>query len=182
MRPTATAFALLLVFPAWANAPSPYAGMTDRPIRALSAEQQADLLAGRGMGLALAAELNGWPGPAHVIELASAINLTPVQLAATQRLMADMQAAAGDLGARVIEGALLLDHPRAKIAGGPLRAHRPYRSSAGRDPRRASAHASGTGGAPERGTDRRLFSPAGLCRRSAAAWWPDAGRAPAPLT
>jgi hypothetical protein len=109
MRPTATAFAMLLVLPAWANAPSPYAGMTDRPIRALSAEQQGDLLAGRGMGLALAAELNGWPGPAHVIELAGAMQLTPAQLAATQRLMAEMQATASALGARVIEEERALD-------------------------------------------------------------------------
>lgn len=109
MRTTLAALALLLVSPAWANTPSPYAGMTDRPIRALSAEQQGDLLAGRGMGLALAAELNGWPGPAHVIELAGAMQLTPEQLAATQRLMSEMQAAAGDLGARVIEEERALD-------------------------------------------------------------------------
>lgn len=109
MRATLTALALLLVVPAWATTPSPYAGMADRPIRALSAEQQADLLAGRGMGLALAAELNGWPGPTHVIELASAIHLTPAQLAATQRLMAEMQTAASDLGARVIEEERALD-------------------------------------------------------------------------
>jgi hypothetical protein len=106
---TLTALSLLLVSPALANTPSSYAGMTDRPIRALSTEQQGDLLAGRGMGLALAAELNGWPGPAHVIELAGTMQLTPAQLAATQRLMAEMQAAAGDLGARVIEEERALD-------------------------------------------------------------------------
>jgi hypothetical protein len=109
MRRTLMALALLVTGPAWANTPAPYAGMTDRPIRALSAEQQADLLAGRGMGLALAAELNGWPGPAHVIELAGAMHLTPAQLAATQRLMAEMQAAARALGARVIEEERALD-------------------------------------------------------------------------
>lgn len=109
MRSTLTALALLLTSSAWADTPSPYAGMEDRSIRALSAEQQADLLAGRGMGLALAAELNGWPGPAHVIELAGAMQLTPAQLAATQRLMAEMRAAAGDLGARVIEEERALD-------------------------------------------------------------------------
>ena len=37
----------------------PYAGMQTRQIKALSAEQIADLKAGRGMGLAMAAELNG---------------------------------------------------------------------------------------------------------------------------
>ena len=109
MRRTLLVLALLFAGPAWANTPSPYAGMTDRPIRALSTEQQADLLAGRGMGLALAAELNGWPGPAHVIELAGAMQLTPEQLAATQRLMAEMQAAASTLGARVIEEERALD-------------------------------------------------------------------------
>ncbi|GGJ42203.1 hypothetical protein [Neoroseomonas lacus] len=109
MRSTLTALALFLASPGWADTPSPYAGMEDRSIRALSAEQQADLLAGRGMGLALAAELNGWPGPAHVIELAGAMQLTPAQLAATQRLIAEMQAAAGDLGARVIEEERALD-------------------------------------------------------------------------
>ncbi len=109
MRSTLTALALLLASPAWANTPSPYADMADRPIRALSAEQQSDLLAGRGMGLALAAELNGWPGPAHVLELVEPMQLTPAQLAATQRLMAEMQAAAADLGARVIEEERALD-------------------------------------------------------------------------
>ncbi len=31
------------------------------------------------MGLALAAELNGYPGPAHVIELADSLELTEAQ-------------------------------------------------------------------------------------------------------
>jgi len=109
MRSTLTALVLLLASPAWADTPSTYVGIADRLIRALFAEQQADLLAGRGMGLALAAELNGWPGPAHVIEHATPMQLTPAQLAATQRLMAEMQAAAGELGARVIEEEGALD-------------------------------------------------------------------------
>jgi hypothetical protein len=83
--------------------------MSDRPIRALSAEQQADLLAGRGMGLALAAELNGWPGPAHVLELADAIGLTSDQRLATEMLMADMRAAASALGARLVAEEQALD-------------------------------------------------------------------------
>ena len=49
---------------------APYAGMTTRQVKALSEQQVADLRAGRGMGLALAAELNGYPGPMHVLELA----------------------------------------------------------------------------------------------------------------
>jgi hypothetical protein len=35
----------------------------------LSEQQVAYLKAGRGMGLALPAELNGYPGPAHVLSI-----------------------------------------------------------------------------------------------------------------
>ena len=59
----AAALALLLVAePAMTSTPSPYAGIADRPIRALSDAQREELLAGRGLGLALGAELNGWGG------------------------------------------------------------------------------------------------------------------------
>ena len=59
------------------HAQTPYAGMQTRPIKALSEQQIADLGAGRGMGLALAAELNGYPGPSHVLELADKLNFPP---------------------------------------------------------------------------------------------------------
>lgn len=110
MRPSLIALALFLAGPAWADAPSPYAELAGRPIRALSPEQQADLLAGRGMGLALAAELNGWPGPVHVLELADDLGLTPEQRAATEALVAAMQAAARRLGARLVAEEQALDH------------------------------------------------------------------------
>jgi hypothetical protein len=53
---------------------SPYAGMQARPVKALTEQQIADLRAGRGMGLALPAELNGYPGPLHVLELADGLS------------------------------------------------------------------------------------------------------------
>lgn len=49
---------------------SPYTGLQERPIKALSDQQIDDLREGRGMGLALPAELNGYPGPRHVLGLA----------------------------------------------------------------------------------------------------------------
>src|SRR5882762_6671229 len=67
--------ALLLTSAAAANAQTPYAGMQARPIKALSEQQVADLGAGRGMGLALAAELNGYPGPSHLLELSDKLGL-----------------------------------------------------------------------------------------------------------
>ena len=51
--------AFLLLATVTASAQTPYAGMQTRPIKALSDQQFSDLNAGRGMGLALAAELNG---------------------------------------------------------------------------------------------------------------------------
>jgi Spy/CpxP family protein refolding chaperone len=70
---------------------SPYAGMRDRQIKSLSREQIADLQQGRGMGLALVAELNGYPGPTHVIELAPQLNLDAGQIAALQGLFDQMK-------------------------------------------------------------------------------------------
>ena len=60
-------------------AQSPYVGMQTRSIKALSEQQIADLKAGRGMGLALPAELNGYPGPAHVLELSDQLGLSTEQ-------------------------------------------------------------------------------------------------------
>lgn len=55
---------------------APYAGLQQRSVKALSDQQIGDLRAGRGMGLALAAELNGYPGPLHVLEFAEKLGLT----------------------------------------------------------------------------------------------------------
>ena len=87
----------------------PYAGMEQREIKALSDQQIADLRAGRGMGLALPAELNGYPGPAHVLENADALQLTPEQRAQTRALFAAMKAEAVPLGERLIEEERTLD-------------------------------------------------------------------------
>ena len=73
------------------TAGSPYAGMERRAVKALSEQQIADLKAGRGMGLALAAELNGYPGPLHVLELADALQLTHEQRARTKALFEAMK-------------------------------------------------------------------------------------------
>jgi hypothetical protein len=84
------------------NAQTPYAGMQARSVKALSDQQIADLQAGRGMGLALAAELNGYPGPSHVLELADKLGLSPDQRADMQRLFDSMKAEAVPIGSRLI--------------------------------------------------------------------------------
>jgi hypothetical protein len=98
-----------MAFATGASAQTPYAGMQTRSIKALSDQQIADLGAGRGMGLALAAELNGYPGPAHVLELADRLELSAEQKASVQQLFDSMKAEAVPLGTRLIEQEADLD-------------------------------------------------------------------------
>jgi hypothetical protein len=95
---------LLVILPsvASAQAPQPYAGMEARTIKTLSAAQIEDLRAGRGMGLALAAELNGYPGPKHVLELADQLALSATQRSSVQTLFARMTAETVPIGETLI--------------------------------------------------------------------------------
>jgi hypothetical protein len=85
-----------------AQSHQPYAELQARSIKALSEQQIADLKAGRGMGLALAAELNGYPGPMHVLELADSLGLSADQRTRVGELFAAMKAEAVPLGERLI--------------------------------------------------------------------------------
>jgi Spy/CpxP family protein refolding chaperone len=88
---------------------SPYAGQEGRDIKSLSPAGQVDLAAGRGMALAKAAELNGYPGPLHVLQHAEALRLTPDQRAETPALFDRMNDRARALGAALIEAERDLD-------------------------------------------------------------------------
>ncbi len=81
---------------------SPYAGQETRQIKSLSVERVADLLAGRGAGYAKAAELNGVPGPAHVLEMKNAIALTADQERRVRVVHARMEKEANELGAQLV--------------------------------------------------------------------------------
>ncbi|MGH6712934.1 MAG: Spy/CpxP family protein refolding chaperone [Bradyrhizobium sp.] len=105
-----TAAASILILASTATlAQSPYAGMQTRPIKALSTQQIDDLKAGRGMGLALAAELNGYPGPSHVLELSEKLALLPAQKEQIQKLFESMKAESTPIGVRLIEQEGTLD-------------------------------------------------------------------------
>ncbi len=88
---------------------APYGGLEQRPIKALSDQQLADLRAGRGMGLALAAELNGYPGPLHTLELADRLGLSEAQRTRVQALYASMKEETAALGEKLIARERLLD-------------------------------------------------------------------------
>jgi Spy/CpxP family protein refolding chaperone len=88
---------------------SPYAGQERRSIKSLPEREVQDLLAGRGMGFAKAAELNRYPGPAHVLELADRLALTPDQRARTEMLFKTMESDARGLGKALVEQEHALD-------------------------------------------------------------------------
>src|SRR5262245_40374536 len=106
--------ALLAIFclgllPATVQAQHPYAGFEARAIKALSEHDVSDLRAGRGMGMALAAELNGYPGPMHVLELANQLELSGEQRQRVQNLYEAMKAEAIAAGEKLIDGETALD-------------------------------------------------------------------------
>ncbi|MFC4173286.1 Spy/CpxP family protein refolding chaperone [Microvirga sp. GCM10011540] len=92
-----------------APAASPYAGFERREVKALSDQQVADLKAGRGMGYALPAELNGYPGPSHVLELGEQLGLTEEQRRRMQDLFDAMKAETIPIGERLIAQEIALD-------------------------------------------------------------------------
>ncbi|HSW08010.1 Spy/CpxP family protein refolding chaperone [Aquabacterium sp.] len=88
---------------------SAYSSMQGRDIKAFSDEQLADLREGRGMGASLPAELNGVPGPLHVLQLAGQLKVSPEQQAALERVMSEMKASAQRLGTQLIAAEAELD-------------------------------------------------------------------------
>lgn len=88
---------------------SPYAGQESRAIKSLSEDDIAELRRGGGWGLAKAAELNGVPGPAHLLEMKDEIPLSDDQLAAISTIFAAMQADAVAEGERLIAREQALD-------------------------------------------------------------------------
>ncbi len=87
----------------------PYAGHQDREVKALAPDVVDDLLAGRGAGYALAAELNHYPGPTHALELADELGLSGEQRDAISAVKAAMTEEARRLGAELVEGEAKLD-------------------------------------------------------------------------
>jgi Spy/CpxP family protein refolding chaperone len=102
-----------LLLPAFASAQDAhsghhfvYAGEEVRDVKSLSPADVAELRNGEGWGLAKPAELNGVPGPRHVLDLAGQLALTQAQIGQVKQLFDDMKAQA------VAEGTLYLEAER----------------------------------------------------------------------
>lgn len=81
---------------------SPYAGEQTREIKSLRQEDIEELRRGGGWGLAKAAELNGYPGPLHLIELQRGLRLSKPQISAISAIYQDMKRQAVMLGEALI--------------------------------------------------------------------------------
>lgn len=93
---------------------SPYAGQESRGIKALSQDDIDGLLAGAGTpfgGMAKPAELNGYPGPRHVLDAVEAgeFNLTENQTILVEELYQEMLNESIPLGEQIIEVEKLMD-------------------------------------------------------------------------
>ncbi len=82
---------------------SKYAGQESRAIKSLSAEDIAELRRGGGWGLAKAAELNGMPGPMHLLEMKDEIDLNDSQRSAIGAIYRRMKSKAILHGERLID-------------------------------------------------------------------------------
>lgn len=86
-----------------APAPSPHTSQQESPVRGLSRQEVEDLLAGRGAGYARTAELNSYPGPRHVLDLGSRLELSAEQRERTQAVFDSMQRDARRLGEEIVD-------------------------------------------------------------------------------
>lgn len=124
----ALAFALSVAASAAAQPPlpSPYREQLASAIRGLSEGEIEELREGRGMGLARAAELHGYPGPRHVLDAVEAgqLHLNPEQLRTVRQLFERMSGEARRLGGAILteEQALEAAFRTGAIEEGALRA------------------------------------------------------------
>lgn len=82
---------------------SAYSGQEKRKIKSLSKSDLDELRSGKGWGLAKVAELNGFPGPSHLLEMKEEIKLSKEQLNQIEQLYAQMKKEAISLGLKLIE-------------------------------------------------------------------------------
>ena len=84
------------------SAQSPYVAESANAVKALSPEALDAYRNGTGMGMAIPAELNGYPGPRHILDLADKLQLTGEQRSRIESIYDAMHAGAVRLGAEIV--------------------------------------------------------------------------------
>jgi Spy/CpxP family protein refolding chaperone len=98
---------LLLLVP---SLQMPHAGQQAAELRTLSADEIQGLLNGEGMGTAKAAELNHYPGPRHVLDFPSQLQISEEQRSKTQVIYDRMHEEAVRLGKTILHREEELDN------------------------------------------------------------------------
>lgn len=88
---------------------SPYSGDQKREIKALSATEVKGLMEGEGLGYAMAAELNHYPGPKHILDMGEKLNLSAAQRKAVEWSYDTMHSRAVTVGVKLIDRERTLD-------------------------------------------------------------------------
>ena len=116
MRLIIASILVMAVLAVGATPHQPYAGHETRHIKSLSTAEIERLEKGEGMGMALAAELNHYPGPRHVLELADDLELSDAQRELTQSVFDEMHTEAANLGKSLVKAEGRLDQAFASQA------------------------------------------------------------------
>jgi len=88
---------------AMASTGSTYSGQEKREIKSLSKNEISGYLNGKGMGFSKVAELNHFPGPRHVLDLAIELQLSKQQIEKTNILYQAMKIKAKKYGSFLVE-------------------------------------------------------------------------------
>ena len=87
----------------------PYASLDKRGVASFPDDEVAGIRDGRGMGYALPAELNGYPGPMHILELAAELEITAAQRSEIEVLFQRMKDRARAAGEAYVAAEMALD-------------------------------------------------------------------------
>lgn len=85
------------------DTPLGYESLLYTEIRGISKEDIEGYRVGAGLGFALPAELNGYPGPRHILDFNDELKLTSDQLEEIQGLYDEMLPQAIDLGEQILQ-------------------------------------------------------------------------------